>query len=180
MQQLHPPLNPQLAGADDQTLPDLADPLIVQLAAYAREFMRDYPVLNRLTSKWDHSPRHLRWCVIDTASDWQATPPFIGQTLGTVISHGWQSLFIKGVIIRALESLGILHMRNYLAYSDGGMSVQTENPQLIQSWLQAMKNEYEEKKMRCLIALNIANALSGGPSGVHSELYFVNSFFGAL
>lgn len=167
-----------LAGA--AALPDLNDPLITQLAAYAREFMRDYPILNRLTAKWDHSPRHLKWCVVDTASDWQSTPPFIGQTLGTVIEKGWQSLFTRGVIIRALESLGILHMRNFLSYSDGGMSVQTENPQMIQSWLQMMKNEYEEKKQRALIALNLEQALGTRASGVHSELYFVNSFFGAL
>jgi hypothetical protein len=90
------------------------------------------------------------------------------------------SIFTRGVVITALESLGILHMRNHLSYSDGGVNVQTENPQMIQAWLQMMKGEYENKKQRALIALNIENALSTQTHGVHSELYFVNSFYGYL
>lgn len=159
-------------------LPDLNDPWIGRLAEYTRERMRDYPELNRLTAKWDHSPRHLKWAVVDTMSDWSATPPFIGQNLQMIIDRNWVSLFTRGVVIVALESLGILHMRNFISYSDGGMNVQTENPQLIQSWLQMLKNEYEQKKQRALTAVNIDNALSTGTHGVHSELYFVNAFYG--
>jgi hypothetical protein len=140
--------------------------------------MRDDPQLNRLTAGYDHSIRHLKWCVFDTLSDWASTPPFVGVGLGTIMERGWFSLFTRGVIIAALESLGILHMRNHLAYSDGGVNVQTENPQMIQAWLRMAKPEYEQKKQRTLIALNIENAMGGG--GLHSELYFINSFFGAL
>lgn len=160
--------------------PDLNDPMLTQLAEYARRFMRDYPQLNRLTAGYDHSPRHLKWAVLDTLSDWSSTPPFIGQSLSMILERNFVSVFTRGVVICALESLGILHLRNHLAYSDGGMNVQTENPQLIQSWLQMMKSEYEAKKQRILIALNIENALGATPSGVHSELYFINAFFGYL
>jgi len=158
---------------------DLNDPLIKQVAEYARRFMRDYPELNRLTAGYDHSPRHLQWAVMDTLSDWSSTPPFLGQDLGAIVERGFISVFTRGVVITALESLGILHLRNHISYSDGGVNVQTENPQLIQSWLSMMKNEYERKKQRILIALNIENALGYG-GGVHSELYFINSFFGHL
>jgi len=159
-------------------LPNLNDPWIGQLAEYTRERMRDYPELNRLTAKWDHSPRHLKWAVIDTMSDWSSTPPFIGQNLQMIIDRNWVSLFTRGVVITALEGLGLLHMRNFISYSDGGMNVQTENPQMIQSWLQMLKNEYEQKKQRALIATNIENALGTGSHGVHSEYYFVNAFYG--
>ena len=151
--------------------PRLDDPRVVFLAEYARDRMRDDPALNRLTAGFDHSIRHLKWAVFDTLSDWASTPPFIGQDLNLILERGWFSLFTKGVIITCLESLGILHMRNHLAYSDGGMNVQTENPRLIQSWLQMAKSEYENKKQRVLIAANIEGALGPG-GGLHSELFF--------
>jgi hypothetical protein len=162
------------------TVPDINDPNIDKIAEYVRFFMRDYPELNRLTDGYDHSPRHIRWAVLDTVSDWSSTPPFIGQNLNLIIERNWLSLFCRGVVINLLESLGILHLRNHLAYSDGGVNVQTENPQLLQAWLQMMKSEYENKRQRLLIALNIENALSTTSTGLHSELYFVNSFFGYL
>lgn len=158
----------------------LDDPVITQLAEYARRFMRDYPELNRLTAGYDHSPRHLKWAVVDTLSDWMSTPPFIGVSLPMIIDRGLVSLFCRGVVITALESLGILHLRNHIAYSDGGENVQTENPQMIQSWIQMMKAEYERKVERVFIAMNIENMLGTTVGGVHSELYFVNAFFGYL
>lgn len=160
--------------------PNLNDDLIKKFAEYARRFMRDYPELNRLTDGYDHSPRHLQWAVLDTISDWASTPPFLGQDLQLILERGFISVFTKGVVITALESLGILHLRNHIAYSDGGINVQTENPQLIQAWLQMMKAEYERKKQRILNALNIEAALGSTVGGVHSELYFINSFFGFL
>jgi hypothetical protein len=161
-------------------LTDINDPNINKLAEYVRFFMRDYPELNRLTDGYDHSPRHIRWAVLDTLSDWSSTPPFIGQDLQLIVDRNWTALFCRGVVINLLESLGILHLRNHLAYSDGGVNVQTENPQMIQSWLSMMKSEYENKRSRALIALNIENALSSATGGLHSELYFINSFFGYL
>jgi hypothetical protein len=168
------------AGTNFVSLPDLNDPMLTQLAEYARAFMRDYPELNRLTSGYDHSPRHLKWAVLDTLSDWSSTPPFIGQSLTMILERNLVSVFIRGVVICALESLGILHLRNHLSYSDGGVNVQLENPQLIQSWIGMMKGEYESKKQRILVALNIENALGTNVSGVHSEYYFINAFFGYL
>jgi hypothetical protein len=158
--------------------PNPDDPRIVFLAEYAREFMRDHPELNRLTQGYDHSLRHLKLCVFDTLSDWAVTPPFIGLNIDAIFDRGWFSLFNKGVIICALQSLGILHMRNYLSYSDGGVNVQTENPQMIQAWVGMMKSEYEDKKQRLFIAMNIENTLGSGPSGVGSEYFAINSFFG--
>jgi len=168
------------ASSGFAVLPDLNDPMITQLAEYARRFMRDYPQLNRLTKGYDHSPRFLKWAVLDTLSDWSATPPFIGQSLQLILERNLVSVFVRGVVICALESLGILHMRNHLSYSDGGVNVQTENPQLIASWIGMMKSEYEAKKQKILVALNIERSLGPNVGGVHSELYAINSFFGYL
>lgn len=162
------------------TAPSPDDPALEMLADVARIFMRDYPELNRLTAGYDHSPRLLKWAVLDTLSDWQSTPPFVGIELQTILDRNWIHVFRMGVIICALESLGILHMRNHLSYSDGGVNVQTENPQLIQSWLQMMRPIYEEKKQRVLIAANIEQGLTLAKVGVHSEYYFISSFWGML
>lgn len=162
------------------TVPSADDPVLAQLAEHARIFMRDYPELNRLTAGYDHSPRFLKWAVLETLSDFQSTPPFVGLTLQTVLDRNWIHMFNMGTVIHALESLCILHLRNHLAYSDGGVNVQTENPQLIQAMLQMMRPIYEQKKQRVLVALNIEGALDTTSIGVHSELYFVNSFFGLL
>jgi len=160
--------------------PQIDDPDVTKIAEYVRFFMRDYPELNRLTDGYDHNIRHVKWAILDTLSDWSSTPPFLGQNLQLIIARNWISVFVRGVVINLLESIGILHLRNHLAYSDGGVNVQTENPQMIQSWLTMFKSTYEQKRQRLLIALNIENLLSQGVGGVHSELYFINSFFGYL
>lgn len=139
--------------------------------------MRDYPQLNRLTKGMDHNDRHIMWAVLDTVSDWASTPPVIGVTLEMIVMRNWQSVFIRGVAISLLESLRFLHTRNYLPYSDGGITTQTENPNLISSITQLMKSEYEQKKKERLVAANIEGAYGGG---VHSEYLYVNRFWGSV
>jgi hypothetical protein len=153
---------------------------VKRISEWVRIKLRDFPELNRLTTGYDHAPRHVYWAILATLSDWSSTPPFIGQDLNMILSKGWDNLFSLGVCIELLTSLGILHTRNYLSYSDGGVNVQTENPQLLQAWLQMLKNEYEQKKQRVLIATNIEQGLDTSSPGVHSEYAFVNSFFGSL
>ena len=162
----------------DQALVDLNNPLMRQVVENVRFFMRDFSELNRLTKGMDHSDRHIAWAVLDTISDWAATPPFVGQDLDFLLGRRFQSIFIRGVAISLLESLSFLHMRNFVSYSDGGVNIQIENPQMLQAALQMMKNEYEQKKQKALIAANIENALEG--AGVHSEYAYINSFWGAL
>lgn len=157
---------------------DLNDPVIRRFIETTRLYLRDYPELNRLTDGYDHSDRHIFWAILDTLSDWKSTPPFLNMSLNDIFDRGWFSIFMRGVVISLLESLGLLHMRNYLAYSDGGVNVQTENPQMIQSWLAMYKNTYEQKKSQMLIAQNIEWALSDG-GGVHSDYLFINTFWGS-
>ncbi len=158
------------------TYGDLRHPLMREIVENVRYFIRDYAELNRLTKGLDHSDRHIMWAVLDTLSDWSSTPPFIGQSLELIIQRGWQSVFIRGVAISLLESLHFLHLRNFVSYSDGGVNIQLENPQLLQAAMQLLKNDYEQKKQRILIAANIEGTFGG--VGVHSEYLFVNSFWG--
>lgn len=153
---------------------DLNHPYLRMVVESTRFFMRDFPELNRLTAGMDHNDRHIAWAVVDTLSDWESTPPFISVTLQDIIDRGWSHIFIRGVAASLLESLMFLHMRNYLAYSDGGINVQTENPQMLQATIQYMRNAYEQKKLRALVAQNIENELSTASRGVHSEYIYVN------
>lgn len=152
--------------------------LFKEIVFVVREFMRDFPQLNRLTKGRDHSRRLIMWATLDTLSDWASTPPFVGQNLDYIISRGWQHLFIRGITIALMESLYFLHLRNYLSYSAGGVNVQTENPQMLMQAIQMMKSQYEQKKKQALIAANIEGALQG--AGVYSEYAVVNTFWGAL
>lgn len=149
-----------------------------EIVENVRFFMRDYAQLNRLTKGLDHNDRHIIWAIRDAVSDWRSTPPNIGQNLDMIIDQGWQSLFVRGVAIVLLESLRFLHMRNFLPYSDGGISTQTEQPELLSAVIQMMKSEYEQKRKAVLIAANIDRSLGG--SGVHSEYILVNQFWGAI
>jgi len=159
-----------------EELAELNDPRLRNIIREVRAFLRDYPELNRLTAGVDHSDRHILYAIYDTLSDFASTPPFIGQNLDYIISRNWTHILKRGVVAELCTSLMFLHMRNYLAYSDGGVNVQTENPQLLQAALQLLRNEYEQKKQRALIAANIDGALD--QRGIHSELVFVNSFYG--
>ncbi len=157
---------------------DLNNPLMQDTVENVRYFLRDYAALNRLTKGLDHSDRHIAWSILDTLSDWASTPPFVFDgTLEGIIRNRWNHVFIRGAAISLLESLMFLHLRNFISYSDGGINMQVENPQMIQATLQIMKSEYEQKKQRILIAHNIESALQGGP-GVHSSYLFINSFWG--
>lgn len=168
------------ASGSPPSFTDLNSPLMKDVVENVRYFLRDYAQLNRLTKGVDHNDRHIAWAVLDTLSDWASTPPFILPSgLEAIITRGWQSVFIRGVAISLLESLMFLHMRNFISYSDGGVNVQTENPQMIQAALQMLKSEYEQKKQRALVSGNIEAALGAGP-GVHSEYLFVNSFWGSF
>ena len=165
-------------GTRPPNITDLNNDFMRDAVSNVRLYMRDFSELNRMTKGVDHSDRHIAWAILDTLSDFASTPPFIGQSLQVIMTRGWQHILIRGAAAALLESLMFLHMRNHLAYSDGGVTVQTENPQMLQAAIQMLKNGYEQKKKQALIAANIEGAI-GGP-GVHSEYLYINSFWGGI
>lgn len=143
------------------------------LVQTVRTYMRDYAELNRLIAGVESSNRQIVFAVADTLDDWNTTPPFSQETLTSMPS---KSVFLRGVVCTLLESIGLLQTRNQLSFSDGGLQVGiNDKTPFIQSWLQLLRNTYEEKKQRIKIAKNIETAWGGG---VHSEYRFVNNFFG--
>lgn len=138
-----------------------------------RTFLRDYPELNRLIAGVENSNRQIVWAISDTLDDFNTTPHFTSFSLTNFPS---KSLLIRGVACTLLESVGLLQTRNHLQFSDGGIQVGvSDKTPFIQSWIQLLRNSYEEKKQRLKVAINIESAWGGG---VHSEYRFINNFYG--
>ena len=145
-----------------------------QLAQVVRNFMRDHPELNRLIRGVENSNRLIFWAIDDALEDWNTTPPLIGPV--TIDNFPSQRLLVRAATINLLESVGLLQTRNHLTFSDGGIQVGvSDKTPLIQSWLQYFKNDYEQKKLRLKVSMNIEAAWG---SGVSSEYLWVNGFYG--
>jgi hypothetical protein len=145
-----------------------------QVAQVVRAFMRDHAELNRLTQGVEHSDRLICWAIADAIDDWNTTPPLIGPV--DIYNFPSKRLLIRATVINLLESVGLLMTRNHLTFSDGGVQVGiSDKTPLIQSWIQMFKNDYESKKLRLKVAMNIENAWGGG---VSSEYAWINGFWG--
>lgn len=149
------PLTPNLSP--DQTFQAVLEEV--------RNYMRDYPELNRLLEAEETSDRQIRWYVIEVLDDFSVTPPPLG-VLG--IDRVPRSILLKGAIAEALTSAAILNLRNELRYTDGGFNVDLDKHQAMLALAQMFRQEYEMKKVRWKVAENIARSL-GSASGVHSE-----------
>lgn len=144
-----------------------------QFVQAVRNFLRDFPELNRLIKGEEHSNRMIAWAVVDALDDFNSSPPFTGYNLNTFPS---KYLLLRGTTISLLESVGLLMTRNHLTFSDGGIQVGvSDKTPLIQSWIQLFTNKYEQKKSAMKIALNIENGWGGGLS---SEYAWVSGFYG--
>jgi len=137
-----------------------------------RLFMRDFAELNLLIRGEESSDRMIVWATQDFLSDFNGTPPFTGYALNELASRSLQNLMVRGTVITLLQSVMILHARNYLPFSDGGMSVAiNDKAPIIQSMLQLFQAGYEQNKRQVKTALNIEQLLDLGPSGVHSDYF---------
>lgn len=144
-----------------------------------RLFLRDHPQLNRLVKGEEHSDRMIAWAILDFLSDFAGTPPPLGYySLEQLLGMHFQSFAVRGTAVALLQSVGILQTRNHLNFSDGGISVTVSDkaPMLMQ-WINQFQNKYEQEKMQKKVTMNIASLL-GTFSGVHSEYFFVNGWFG--
>lgn len=137
-----------------------------------RLFMRDYAELNLLVRGEESTDRMIVWATQDFLSDFNGSPPFTGYSLEELFARNLQHLCVRGTVITLLQSVMILHARNYLPFSDGGLTVAiNDKAPIIQSMLQLFQSAYEQNKQRVKITFNIEQLLDLGPSGVHSDYY---------
>lgn len=147
----------------------LADDATSILIRQVRDFLRDHPALNALTDGEETSDALLRLYVAMAVDDWNATPPLIGNV--NVTTHPSPTLLIYKVIALVLWSASILQARNNLAYSDGGISVQTSDKAPVYMQLAGVfTQQYEGQKAALKRSLNIEQAYGG----IHSEYLLTN------
>jgi hypothetical protein len=144
-----------------------------------RFFMRDHPQLNRLIKGQEHSDRMIAWAIMDFLSDWAGTPPNLGyMTLEELCRMHYQSFALRGTAVALMQSVGILQTRNFLQFSDGGISVAvSDKAPMWMHWIRDFQTKYEQEKVQRKVALNIQQLL-GSPSGVSSEYWFVAGWYG--
>ena len=126
-----------------------------ELITRVRDFIRDKRELNRLLDNdYETSQRQLELAVDMCLDDYNNTPPRLG--VYTTDNFPWIYLLIIGSAVQVLKSAGIMHSRNHLNYSDGGLTVATdEQATYYVNWLNVLGQEYEEKKMRAKQSENL-------------------------
>lgn len=146
-----------------------------------RFYMRDIAELNRLVAGEESSDRQIAWAVLDALSDFNGTPPFLGNmTVESLLEAGQAPLLLRMTVIALIESVGLLQTRNHINYSNGGITVGVnDKTPMLMNWLQYFRSLTEQRKLQVKVAMNIAGLLNSGRSGVHSEYWAVNSTYAA-
>ncbi len=135
-----------------------------------RLFMRDFGELNLLIRGEESSDRMISWATMDMLSDFNGTPPFSAYSLDDMLTYNLHSLVIRGTVITLMQSLMIIYARNYLPFSDGGLTVNiNDKAPIIQAMLQLFQASYEQNKRMVKTAINIQGIMDSQPSGVHSD-----------
>ena len=144
-----------------------------------REFMRDFPELNRITRGEESSDRQIAWAVLDALSNFNGTPPFIGRiSLEELLQRDQTYLLLRMTVVSLIESLGQLQTRNHINYSNGGINVgvSDKTPMLMQ-WLQYFRSYTEQMRDRVKVSMNIESILGPNNYGVMSEYWVINSSY---
>jgi hypothetical protein len=138
-----------------------------------RDYIRDFPELNRLISQEETSNRLMAFCVWLAIDDWNTSPPLSSHGVSDFPSR---VILLLLTIIYILQSVGILKSRNRFTYNDGGFSVQTETQdESYLRWIQLFRSQVDSKVTRLKVALNIAG---GWDAGVGSEYGWIHGWYG--
>jgi hypothetical protein len=138
-----------------------------------RDYIRDFPELNRLISGEESSSRMIEYCVWLAVDEWNTTPPLSSQQVANFPSR---TILLVLTIIYILQSVGVLKSRNRFTYNDGGFSVVTEEQDdRYQRWISLFRSQINPKITRLKVALNIEG---GWNAGVGSEYGWINGWYG--
>jgi hypothetical protein len=141
-----------------------------------RLWMRDFGELNLLIRGEESTDRMVAFATNDFLSDFNGTPPFQSFALEDLFARNLQALALRGTAISLLQSVMLIHARNHLPFSDGGLSIQiNDKAPLIQSILQLLQSQYEQNKRMVKTAINVQGLLDTGASGVHSDYYALSA-----
>ena len=143
-----------------------------------RLYLRDFEELNRLVAGEESTDRMIAWAVLDAISNFNGTPHITQFTLDDLLAQQQQHLILRMTVEALIESVGMLQTRNHINYSDGGINVGVnDKTPLLMNWLQYFRAFTEQKLQRVKVAININSILGPSNTGVHSELWAVNSSY---
>lgn len=161
---------PGLVGMSEQTR---------GFIAMVRDYMRDQPQLNRLIDGYESNDRQIAWALLDALSRFNGTPPFLGtSSLDNLLAYNQHYLLTRMTVCSVLESVALLQTRNQVDYNTGGTTVALNNKTpLLLNWIQMLRASTDQDIVRVKVAMNVAQCLDGGVSGVLSELWAVNGLY---
>ena len=145
----------------------------VKFAEDVRSWIRDFPELNRLINGEESSPRMVQFAAHLALDEWNALSP----VQFTSVSDFPNKLILTTLtVIHLLTSVGILHSRNKLPYSDGGFTADTEaQADEYPKWISLLRAQIDPLMRTLSIRLNIAGARAGG---VQSEYGLIHNWYG--
>lgn len=145
-----------------------------------RDYLRDYPDLNRLVDGVENSTLFLVRSVLFMLDDFAGMPPNLGFfTIDTLVNHQMaRSICLLGTLAHILRSVLLLANRNTLSFSDGGINVNLEGRiPTLQSLEAQIRAEWRDAAHRKKIAMNIEGA--SGSFGMPSEYSLIHGALGA-
>ena len=130
-----------------------------------RLWMQDFAQMNALIDGQEFEDYHFELFIDMALDDWAVTPPLM-RRYTTVEDFPSKWLLMLKVAVIALESGAMLHARNNLNYSDGGITVATSDKAPVYLAIaDRFQAQYDQMKMRWLKSMNAEQAYGG----VHSE-----------
>lgn len=142
----------------NETVRDKARVAAALLVSHVRSYLRDYPTLNRLVAGVESSDRMIARAIDLVISDWNTTPPLIGNIDVRAVAQpgGPLSAFVLGTVAELLTQVAILQDRNDLPYTDGQFSVRSSAKSApYQRIAGGLREKYETQKRQYKIAKNI-------------------------
>lgn len=134
-----------------------------------RDYLRDYPDLNRLVAGLENSDLFIVRCVLLALDEFAGTPPPLGYfTLESLVNdYHWTHGLLLGTLAHILRSTLLLANRNAIAFSDGGITVNLESRlPMLQALEAQIRAEWRQALHDQKIALNLqmAQGIAGAPS----------------
>lgn len=144
-----------------------------QLISIIRFYLNDYPETNILLGEEESSDSKIQLAMYMTMDEFNMQDP-TGANY-TADNFPSVSLLVKGSVIHLLRSAGILHSRNSLNYTAGGLSVQIwSKAKDYLTWIQSLQAEYIQMTNDLIKRLNLARAMRKMPYGLHSDFWLTS------
>lgn len=125
--------------------------------AEVRFALRDYPEANNLLNDVEFSDNEIAYCITRPVERWNSMPPDVGQY--DIHNFPWRDMHLNATIGELLKIAGYHYIRNQLAYSSGGLTVDDKNKG--PTYMQMAENELAKFTQFCNERKFEANVMGG-------------------